>query len=110
MIEIHTYELRSPTTVDATQWKSEYPQDCAERIVNWVNSHGQEIAGYNPTGDGPLGPDGKQWGVLTLTQGNHVLTVYPGDYVIRNTHGRFTVADAALFESVYHVVARGAIA
>lgn len=108
MIEIHTYELRSPTTVDAVQWKSEYPQDCAERIVNWVNSHGEEIAGFTPIGN--VDDDGKQWGLLTLHQGSSILTVHPNDYVLRNTHGRFTVVDPELFEAIYHVVARRSIA
>jgi hypothetical protein len=110
MIEVRTYELRSPSVIDAVQWKGEHPEDLAEAIVNWVNRDGDgELAGYSSTELGPLGPEGSNWGSLTLKDGDLTVEVHPYDYLIRESSGKFFVIEPVLFESVYHPITEGAL-
>lgn len=97
-----TYQLRDPHIVQAVQWGGDNPEDMAEKIVNWVNQHGVEIAGYSSTAAGPLGPDKQDWGLFTLTQDGPVVWVRPMDYITRDAYGKFFSVEPHLFEAVYH--------
>ena len=99
-----TYELRSPSLVQAVQWQSEHPQDKAEEIVTWVNNHGNDIASYNSLIQGPKNAGVVDWGHLTLFTPSGLVEVDPEDYIVRDHLGRFFVVDPILFETVYHEV------
>ena len=79
MPDVATVVQRS-VLVDAIQWTN---QEQAEALAEWSGGR------YEPHVSGGSGPNGEDWGELSVDTHAGVLTVCPYDYLVHTVTGEF---------------------
>lgn len=102
-LQIKEYEIREEPILRAAQWTCETQ---VEDLIDWVDSVASDDHGWGPLDydddiAGALGPDGEDWGCLTLEWNGQSVEVAPFDYVVLGVTGAFFVVGPKEFEAVY---------
>ncbi len=79
MSGVQTVAQRS-VLVDAIQWTS--PEQ-GQELAEWSGGR------YEPHTSGGIGPDGEDWGALTVDTHAGILTVSPRDHLVHTVTGEF---------------------
>lgn len=88
-----------PVEVDAWQWTEESE---AYALEEWAGMDCQ----YDPHVAGGVGPDGEDWGDLTIETPAGTLTVSPFDYVIRVADDVFFPCPPGVFANAAKEITR----
>lgn len=78
--------------VDAIQWTS--PEQGHE-LAEWCGGH------YDPCTSGGIGPDGEDWGELTVYTHGGILTICPYDYLVHTVTGDFHPFTAIAYHATF---------
>jgi len=91
MPDVATVVQRS-VLVDSIQWSS---QDQAAALAEWSGGR------YDRHVSGALGPDGQDWGELTVHTHGGILTVCPFDYLVHTVTGEFHPFTADAYHATF---------
>lgn len=97
---------KKPVQIEAWQWVSDLPEREAQAIVEWMEDNWADDNGrpkYDPDVSGASGPNGEDWGSLTIDTLEGTMEVAPYDYVIRGVKGEFYPCKPDIFAATYDV-------
>lgn len=95
MSELATVMQRS-VQVDAIQWS--HPEQGYD-LAEWIGGR------FDPHTSGGIGPDGEDWGELTVDSHAGVLTARPRDYLVHTVTGEFRPFTAFAYHATFAPVA-----
>jgi hypothetical protein len=91
---------KKPVEIEAWQWVSGKPESLAHEIAQWCGGQ------YDPDVAGGCGPNGEDWGDLTIETLEGTMIVSPYDYVIKGVKGEFYPCKPDIFAATYEAVQR----
>lgn len=84
--------LQRSVLVDAIQWTH---QEQGYELADWSGGR------YDPHAAGGIGPDGEDWGELTVNTHAGLLTVCPRDHLVHTVTGEFRPYTADAYHATF---------